>query len=430
MAPEDSKTITKSERRSGKLLGAAVQGVLAVVLIAAGWLLHSLMPLSPPMGPPGGPGGPGGPPAVVVEPVGNGIPEITSEYVGHVEPIQSVDIWAQVAGYLDTVHFEEGGVVEEGDLLFTIEPRPFEARVALSEAGLAQARASLPAAKAGLDASKANYERADVFLKRLQNADERGVVKADMDAATADYLQAKARVQQAGAAVQQAEAAIQQAEAALDLARIDLQFTRIRSPIAGRIGKAMATKGDYVSPAGGSLGHVVQVDPIRVVFSMTDREYVETLGKGTEDGPPTFRMQLRLPNGALFEELGKAGFNDNQMNPQTGTIAVRAQFSNAKGLLVPLSYVTVLKERTDVQPLPFVPQAAVMTDRQGQFVFIVDREGTAQERRIVAGPVVAGAQYIESGLSAGEHVIVQGTQKAQPGKRVDAALRQIPSVGA
>jgi len=421
-------------------LKALLQVVLLLVLVVVGWFLRGMiLPGGQPAGPPSGPpGGPGGPPMVVVETVRQEPVESASEYVGHVESIQAVDVCAQVAGYLDRVHFVEGSLVQEGDLLFTIQQAPYEARVALSEAAFAQsranlegARADLDATKANLDASRANLDRAEKYLRRLKNADERSIVQADLDAAESEVLQGRAQVKQCQAQIElkktrivQIEAAIQEAKANLDLARINLGYTEIQSPITGRIGKALVTKGNYVAPSTGRLARLVQVDPIRVLFSMSDREYLATTEQRVDSKNPPFKIQLRLPNETIYPAVGRWGYEDNEMDPATGTIAVRAVFDNPDGLLLSGQYVTVLIDESAPKVMPLTPQSAVLVNQQGHYVLVVDSENRAVARPITLGPAVGVKWGVESGLEAGETIIVQGIQKVRPGQAVQISPSQ------
>jgi membrane fusion protein (multidrug efflux system) len=402
-------------------LAVVLQAAMVPLLVAAGWFLRGMMPAPPPGGPSGGPMGAMPPPAVVVASVTEGPAEAPEEFLGRVEAIEEVQLMPQVAGYLDAVHFQQGGLVQEGDLLFSVDRAPFEARVALSEAGVQQAEANLAGARADLDAAKADLDRSQKYLERLQNADERSVVRADLDAASAEFLQAEARVKQAGAAIQQMDAALLQAKAALRLATIDLGYTEVRAPITGRIGEALVTAGNYVTPATGALARIVQVDPVRVVFSVPDREYVGMLQRSETDGQDPMHAQLRLPDGTLFSEMGQRDFADNMMDPETGTIAVRSRFANGTGMLVPSMHVTVMVQPSGGRTAPLIPQHAVMTDQDGDFVLIVNAQSIVEVRRVRVGPVVGDQRIVEEGLAPGEQVIVQGLQKAMPGTAVQVA---------
>ncbi|MEA3364230.1 MAG: efflux RND transporter periplasmic adaptor subunit, partial [Candidatus Hydrogenedentes bacterium] len=361
-------------------------------------------------------------------PVTEGPAEAPQEFVGYVEAIETVNVMPQVAGYLETVHFEEGAMVSAGDLLFTIEKAPFEARVALGEAAVQRAEANVPAAQADLESAKANLVRAEKYFERLKNADERSVVQAEMDNASADFEQAQARVKQGTAAVQQAKAALEEAKANLSLARIDLGYTEIRAPITGRIGEALITEGNYVTPASSPLARIVQTDPIRVVYSMPDREYTR-LVKLISENAAAMELRLRLPDGTVYEDGGEWSFADNQMDPATGTIAIRARFDNPEGLLVPKTNLMVLARRAEARTAPQVPSQAVMADQSGEFVFVVNADGIAEERRVVLGPEMDGRRIVEDGLAPGEQVIVQGLLKAQPGQPVEATVAPTASKG-
>ncbi|MCK5804298.1 MAG: efflux RND transporter periplasmic adaptor subunit [Lentisphaeria bacterium] len=461
--------------------------VALVMLVATGWLLRGLMPPGKPTGPPGG--GPGGPTAllaIVAAPVGEGPTELPREYVGHVEAMQHVNVCAEVPGTIETVHFTEGNYVERDTLLYTICQDRYRARVALAEAGGAQARAGLAAAEAartvagadlvavgadldgaranltaavagveaanaGQGSADANVERARKFLKRLQDADERSISQADLDAAVNDSLQgeagvarSKAEVAQATARVvqvqavirqvegrlaqsrarlihaesgiDQAQATIRQATADLQLARIDLAYTEIRSPIAGRIGKALVTEGNLVGPVTGPLARVVQTDPVRVTFAMTDRAYLDRIQVPGNDRQP--QITLRLPNGTLYSEGGVWDHANNEMDPRTANLAIRLRFDNPDGLLIPHGYVTVILEKRDCPHAPQIPVEAVVADECGHFVFVVDASDTVNQRRITLGSVLGNRQCVRKGLEIGERVVVGGLQKVNPGQKV------------
>ncbi|MFO7974772.1 MAG: efflux RND transporter periplasmic adaptor subunit [Candidatus Hydrogenedentota bacterium] len=409
-------------------LAVLAQAAAIPLLLAAGWFLRGLIPSGPMGAMPGMMGGPAGPPAVIVAPVTEGPAEAPQEFVGYVEAIETVNLMPQVPGYLETVHFEEGTMVTAGDLLFTIEKAPFEARVVLGEAAVQRAEANVPAAEADLESAKANLVRAEKYFQRLKNADERSVVQAEMDKASADFEQAKARVKQATAAVQQAKAALEEAKANLSLARIDLGYAEIRAPITGRIGEALVTEGNYVTPASGALARIVQVDPIRVVYSMSDRDYTELMKLINED-PAAVKLRLRLPDGTVYQDSGWWSFADNKMNPATGTIAIRARFENPEGLLVPKTNLMVLAQPAETQTAPQVPSQAVMADQSGEFVYVVNADGVTEERRVLLGAEMDGHRIVEDGLAPGEQVIVQGLLKAQPGEPVEATVAPTASKG-
>jgi len=371
---------------------AVVAGILVLVLI--GWFLRGLVTSS---GKPAGGAAAGmmaaqsGTPQVEVGKVEKRPSKPPKEYVGHVEAIESVNLKAQVDGYIEKVHFEEGSIVEKGDLLFTVEQDRYKANVELREANL--------------DKAKANLVRAEKYLRRLRNADEKSVARADMDTAESDMLGAKATVEQA--------------KAELKTAKINLGYTEIRAPITGKIGKAFFTEGNYVSPSSGMLAKVVQLDPIRVVFSMTDRQFIEYNRAGMNSEESIFQTRLRLPNGSVYSDFGEWDFVDNQINPGTASIAVWKRFDNEDRVLLPGCYVTVLMRRQDIEEVPMVPQEAVLTDKEGNYVFIVDEEQVVKQRRVQLGVQSEGYRVVEFGLSGGETVITRGVQKVTPGQKVE-----------
>jgi len=391
------------------------------------------------------------PPSVVVIPVATLDMVPATEYVGHAEAIQAVDLYAQVVGNIRSVHFEDGQKIKDGMLLFTIEPDIYQARVSAAEAALSQAKASyegnqadvtssesnIVSAEADLDAARAAFTRADKYLKRIRSVDERSIVKANLDTAISDFLQTKARVTQAKALIRQREsqllqakallkqgqARILQAQADLDVSRINLAYTEIHSPITGRIGRALATKGNFVGPSSGPLAHIVQMDPIRVVYSISENDLAGVQKALTDAGKDTDRLlapQLTLANGDAYAHPGHVDFVDNQVNPSTGTIAVRAVFDNPDGQLLPGQYVTVRVKTSAPKMVPVVPQSAVQQDQKGAFVLVVDKDNRVEVRRVQTGPVTGELWAIESGLTPGDMVIIQGIQKVRPGQTVKA----------
>ncbi len=356
------------------------------------------------MMPPPGAGGPppgmmmGGPqglvPQVEVVSAEEGALNPPAAFIGQVEPVQEVDLRAQIDGYVRTVHFKEGAQVEAGVLLFTIDPEQYEARVALRQAELAQAEASL--------------QRAQAYLRRLEASDSRAISQTDLDTARSD--------------VAQGLAAVQQAKASLRLAEIDLAHTRIAAPISGRIGRTVANVGDFVSPSLGTLVRIVQTDPIRVVFSVPDRDYLK-VRENIADGAiqEALRVRLRLPTGTVLDLLGKRDFENNEMSASTATLPVRVLFDNAAGLLVPRGYVTVLIDQASPKRWPVVPQAAVVNDREGPFVYVAGGDGKAELRRVTTGAALEGRVELRSGVAAGERVVVNGVQKVAPGQPLQVA---------
>ena len=318
-------------------------------------------------------------------------------HVGRVEAIQAVDVQARVQGYLDAVKFTEGGPVRSGDLLYIIEQAPYVAQVHADEARTAQARAAL--------------NKARQYRERLQNVRSGGVSKTDLETALSDEQEARAQVDQA--------------IATLDVSRLNLAYTTIKAPISGRIGVSNFTRGNLVGPESGPLARIVQLNPIRVVYSVSESNRVDVLlgiqgqGKTFDDAKKDLVPHLRLPNGAMYALPGRLEFTDNEVDATTGTVAVRAVFDNPDEILLPGQFVTVELSLADPQTMPMVPQRAVLEDRQGQYVFVVDTEGRAKRRDITTGVTVDTQWAVKSGLMAGETVIVSGVQKVRSGQLVN-----------
>lgn len=340
------------------------------------------------------------PPAVTVVPVEERDVTLYREFVGRVEAIESVGVRARVSGFLEEVAFEEGALVEQGQLLYRIEPDQYEARLRAAEADLEGARAEL---------RDAERDRA-----RDQRLVERNTVS-------------EARLDESIARAERAEASVLVAEADVQMAELDLGYTRIVSPIDGKIGATSYTLGNFVELSSGVLADIVQLDPIRVVFSMSETEYADLqqrfADRRGEAFERTFSPRLRLANGATYEEAGEIAFIGNQVDPSTGTIPFRARFDNDGDLLLPGQFVTVVVQVGEERRQPSVPLAAVQRDREGTYVFVVDEDDTAEMRRLALGRNFGEGYAVESGIGPGELVVVAGVQKLQDGMRVAPSRR-------
>lgn len=367
--------------------------VLILVLLLLGLPVHSSAAR---------PGGDAPPPAVVVTTVTLQEVNPATEYVGRMEAIQAVDLRARVEGELKKVAFQEGAAVNTGDLLYVIEQAPYKARLKQAQAGVTQAEAA--------------FKIANQYLDRLKTVKSGGVSATDMDTAISNAQQARAR--------------LLEAQAGLEQAQLNLDYTTIYAPISGRIGRSTYTKGNIVNPASGALARIVQVDPIRVVYSMSEINLLETrMGQKSTDDRLLGELllpRLKMANGEIYPQAGQLDFVDNQVDPATGTVAVRAVFDNPKALLMPGQYVTVLISLKEAKQLPVIPQSAVLEDRKGRYVFVVDETNTARRRDITTGAMIDMLWAVESGLSAGEKVVVQGLQKIKP----DTPVNPQPEAGA
>ncbi|MGU3496226.1 efflux RND transporter periplasmic adaptor subunit [Xanthobacteraceae bacterium A53D] len=325
-----------------------------------------------------------------------------SEFIGRVEALNAVDIRARVEGFIEARPFAEGQAVTAGEDLFLIEKAPYEAALVAAQARLAAAAAALRDAEGRLARNLELRRSATVSQATLDE------VQAGRDTAAANVLAAEAGVRQA---------------------ELNLGYTRIQSPIAGRIGTAAFAVGSLVGPSSGPLARVVQVDPIRVVFSVSDRAILDLRGAeggaSKEDLAARFTPTLRLSNGTAFPASGQIAFAGNELDPRTGTLPVRAVFPNPDGVLVPGQFVTVLIRTTAPRRLPVVPLGAVQLDRDGRFVLLADAGDTAVVRRIRTGRQIGQTYAVEEGLSGGERLIVEGLQHVRPG----AKLRVMPASG-
>lgn len=364
------------------------QIVILVLCVAFGWFLKSkLTPSSAPMGGMGA-----GEPYVLVQKLeARNISPATS-YIGHVEAIKSVNLKPQVTGYVEKVLFQEGSLVNEGDILFIIEQKRYIANVELRQAELASA--------------KANLVRAERDYKRQKSLSSQNYAsKATLDTSESNYLQAKA--------------AVAQAEANLDLAKIDLDYTEIKAPITGYIGKALVTEGNYVNSTTQNLARIVQTDPIRVSFSVSDKDMLnmrEMYKNGADSSP--IRTELVLPNGKILVNHLKSRFTDNEINSDTATIAIYAEYSNERNLLIPGNYVDIRVGKKDPQLAVLVPQGAIAQDEHGNYVMVVNDEDIAEERRVLLGDIIEDKQVVTDGLTADDRVIIQGLQKVTNGQKV------------
>ncbi len=311
----------------------------------------------------------------------------SKEYVGHVEAIRTVDVKPRVEGYLEQVRFREGDYVKEGKILYIIEQEPYMAEV--------------DAAKAALEKARAHLFKAKQRLKRLCAAIPESISKTDMDDAKADVMSAKAE--------------IMEARARLKRARIDLGYTVIKAPVSGIIGKSFIKKGNLVGPTTGPMCRIIQIDPIRVVYSVSERD-MEQIRLSQEH---LLNVRIRLPNGKIFPAYGSIDFVDNHVDQDTGTVAVWAVFSNPKMVLLPGMYVTAIPMLRKSKRVITIPQEAVLEDKKGSYVLLVNKDNRVEIRRIKIGDMLGTEWVVLSGVSAGDRIIVQGILKVKPGQLIN-----------
>jgi RND family efflux transporter MFP subunit len=347
------------------------------------------------------PGGAPPPPTVTVaKPIERGVVD-QDEYVGRFVAVDMVDIKARVSGYLSEVHFRDGQMVKAGDLLFTIDRRPFQNTVD-------QARANLALAKANLAFTEADMERARQLVR------DRTMTEQTFDQRTQAFRGAQASVAANEAAVRQAE--------------LDLEFTELRAPVPGRIGDRRVSPGNLV--AGGTvatttlLATVVSLDPIRFEFTMDEASYLryERFSQGGKevtgrDGGVI--VALKLLDEKDFVHRGYMDFVDNVIDKSSGTIRGRAVFSNPNLVLTPGMFGRIRVPGSPVYQALLVPDAAIGTEQARKYVLVVGADNTAVAKYVTLGPVIDdNLRIIKSGLDASDRVVVNGLMRARPGQKV------------
>lgn len=317
------------------------------------------------------------------------------DLTGTVAASRTVDLVARVGGFLESIHFTDGALVEAGQLLFVIEPAPYQQQVALNEAALAQAQSE--------------YERQQALVK--ENATS--VSSVEKWLSTRD-----------------------QAKAQLELARINLGYTRVTAPFTGRIGRRLVDPGNLVGSGGATkLATLEQLRPIYVNFSVNERDalYLRDRMKGAGLDPKssvgTLPVFAGLANETGYPHRGTLDFTDNEISTTTGTISLRAVFPNEDRILFPGLFARVRIPLGEPHPMLVIPGSAIGSDQQGDFVWVVGDGDVVARRSVVKGPVTADGTAIRSGLAGTDRVVVGGMQNARPGLRVSPAAA-VPAVPA
>src|SRR6266852_6102386 len=321
----------------------------------------------------------------------------TFEFVGRIKAVNKVEVRARVEGFLEQVLFREGQDVKTGDLLYQIEKVQFQALVD-------QAKANLASAEAEVTNDQLQYAR-QLELSKQQFSPQAVV---DQRKATLDSDRAK----------------VLQTRAALTQAEVNLDYTDIRSPIDGRIGRTAYTVGNLVNPASGVLATIVSQDPIYVLFpvSVRDLEIIREARRKEDGGLAKIEIRIRLSNGKDYPQRGVWNLTDPLVDQQTDTLIMRATIPNPEGLLIDWQFVTAaIRERRD-EPRLVIPQSALQIDQSGYYALVVDGEHKVEQRRVQTGPNQDTDVVIAAGLREGENVIVDGVQKVRPGQIVQETV--------
>jgi len=319
--------------------------------------------------------------------------EITEwdEFTGRLEAIDSVAVRPRVSGYVAGVRFDEGSIVKRGDLLFEIDPRPFQTEVDRLRAELMRARATV--------------ERAENELKRAENLAEENAMSSE------EHGRREAFARESAAQVEAVAAALRAAE-------LNLEFTRVTSPIDGRVGRAIVTAGNLVSSGPGEatlMTTVVSVDPVYATFEADEQTFLR-YGDAARRG---LTIRMGLANEKDFPREGKMDFLDNQVNPATGTIRGRAIFQNDDRSLTPGLFVRLRLPGSGSYPGVLIQDRAVGTDLDKRYVYVVENE-KVEYREVELGPIVDGLRVVRNGLVAGDVVVINGLQRVRPGSPVKA----------
>lgn len=313
------------------------------------------------------------------------------ESTGRINSTYSVDIVARVDGYLQKRFFKEGADVKKGALLFLIEPQTYAAAVN-------QANANLRNSQAALKNSQINYSRAEQLVKD-------------------DYI-SKAEYDQRVASRDMDKAAVDANRASLTQARINYGYTRIYSPIDGRIGKILITEGNLVGPSAGALTTVVSTNPIQVDFNLKSKDFLALKKSSQMKAFDDIKVQIKLADDTFYPVTGKIKFVDNQLDPGTGTVGVRATFPNPDNLLVQGDYVSVVCSLAKPRNVLTVPQEAVLDSAKGKYVYTIGEDKKASIAQVEVNDDYKGNWVVKSGLKEGDVVAVRGLQQLQPGVSV------------
>ncbi|HEY2274055.1 MAG TPA: efflux RND transporter periplasmic adaptor subunit, partial [Steroidobacteraceae bacterium] len=318
------------------------------------------------------------------------------EFTGRFEAVERVEVRPRVSGYISSVNFKEGSEIKKGDVLFVIDPRPYQAERDRAAAGLAQARSQQVLARSERD-------RGTKLLA------QHAISQEEFDTRTAGS--------------EQAEANVEAAKAALDAAALNLEFTRVTAPISGRISRALVTSGNFVTNGQTPLTTLVSQDPIYVSFDGDEQEYLkysrlahDAAADKSHDANSPVLVGLANENG--FPHKGVMVFVDNALDPQTGTIRSRALLDNHDRDFTPGLFARIRLQGSAQHDAVLVNDSAIGTDQTVRYVLVVDKGNKVEYRPVQLGPVIDGLRVVQSGLAPGETIVVNGLQRVRPGAQV------------
>ncbi len=341
-------------------------------------------------------------------------PQVTRrKYVGAFEPIQEVDVVSRVTGYIEKQSFKEGNSVKPDTVLFEMEKIRYEAayeaavaKVVSCEAQIATTGAKLKQVEARLLYAQNNYNRNKELYEQggnLVTKDTVENIKSVLDAQVAEMAAVKAEELAA-------KAGLDAAKADLKLAQDDLEHTTIRAMITGRAGRVNRTIGNYVTPQSGTLVTIIQMDPIYLRFSMSEKDFTSMFGN-IDALKKTATLRIELANGKMYAEPGTISFIDNKMVSTTNTINIWATFPNAQEFLNPGGVATVYLDKSEDTKLPAVRESAVMFDGRRHSVYVVGKDNIIEKRQVEPATSAEGFQSLFSGVKPGETVVIDGTHK-------------------
>jgi RND family efflux transporter MFP subunit len=345
------------------------------------------------------------PPAVsVAKPVVREVVE-DDEFVGRFEAIDEVDIRARVGGYLQKIHFTDGAVVAQGDLLFTIDQRPFQTAVAEAEANLTIAQSQVEFTTKQVERARELSTRGNISVSALDERQQ-------------EFLAAQAQVQGA--------------RAALDNARLDFEYTEIRAPVGGRIDRNFISVGNLVSPDDTILTRIVSLDPIYFYFDIDERSFLayardaRSRGLSLQEGSGSLPVRVRTADERDGSFDGKLDFAENRVDRGTGTVRVRAVLPNPDLVLQPGLFGTINIPGSLPYRGVLIPDDAIAADQDRRIVYVVDEAGKVTARQIRPGPRLHGYRVVREGLEGDETIVINGLMRVRPGVTVTPSLVELP----